>query len=91
MINDIKNCESTRLNRKVFIIILLFLITKSIGVVFLVKFEFFWMGVAELIVAGLLYATADRTQSNKIKTFMYVGMAILLVLAGYQFISAFTS
>ena len=60
-----------------------------LGVLNMVNVSLLWTGVAELVVAGLLYATASITTSDRIKMFMYMGMAILIVLAGYQFITAF--
>ncbi|GAI81768.1 unnamed protein product, partial [marine sediment metagenome] len=57
--------------------------------IYMVNLEFLWMGVVELAVAGLLYATAGKTRSSKIRMFMYIGMTVLIVLAGYQLINAF--
>ena len=76
------------LNNEFYLLILIVLIT-IIGGVFMVNIEYLFMGIAELVVSGLLYATSTRTTSGRIKMFMYVGMAVLIMLAGFQFIRAF--
>lgn len=75
------------LNNAIFLIIITLILL--IGGALMVNYLYVYIGVAQLIVAGLLYATISKTNSNRIVTFMYIGMTILLVSAGYLLVTAF--
>jgi len=86
----LENKKKSIENRKIIYILLIhFLLLIIIGGVFAMNLIFLWMGIAELVVAGMIYAISSITTSQKIKAFCYMGIAILLVLAGYQFVNAF--
>lgn len=72
-----------------YLILLILILETILGVSFVVNPIPLWTGVSEIFVAGLMIVAASQSHSTKIKTFLYVGVAILGVLAGYQIINAF--